>query len=423
MPRRTLAREARVEGIALHSGVHTTVTCRPQAPGKGITVRRTDLPEEPAVLARPHYVGATERRTGLGRGDATVSTVEHLLAAVSALDLDDVAVEVDGPELPIGDGSFRPFYEALAAVGVATQPGEPVRFVVRRPFELAMGESHYRVEPAPGFRLTVAVEWAHPLIGRQTGSWTLSERTFADELAGARTFGFAREAEDLRARGFALGGATENVIVLSDDGLIGTALRWPDEFVRHKAGDMVGDLALLGGRLQAHVIAERPSHQGNVALAQRLARTAERQGGAVIDIRRILEVLPHRYPFLLVDRIVELEEDRRIVGVKNVTINEPFFQGHFPGHPIMPGVLIVEAMAQAGGLLVMDKIDDPASKVVYFMSLDNVKFRRPVIPGDQLRLEVELLANRGRTLRLKGEAYVEGQLAAEAEFMARVVDR
>jgi len=205
---------------------------------------------------------------------------------------------------------------------------------------------------------------------------------------------------------------------------VGTTLRWPDEFVRHKAGDVIGDLALVGGRIAAHVIAERPSHQGNVALARRLVRTATREGGeTVLDIGRIMEVLPHRYPFLLVDRIVELEPERRVVGLKNVTINEPFFVGHFPGHPIMPGVLIIEAMAQAGGVLVMDRMPDPASAVVYFMSMDNVKFRRPVVPGDQLRLEVELLQNRGRTLRMRGEAYVEGQLAAEADMMARVVDR
>jgi UDP-3-O-[3-hydroxymyristoyl] N-acetylglucosamine deacetylase / 3-hydroxyacyl-[acyl-carrier-protein] dehydratase len=280
------------------------------------------------------------------------------------------------------------------------------------------------VEPCDEFRLTVTVEWDHPVIGRQTGSWTVDGETFSREIAPARTFGFQREAEALQARGFALGGAVDNVIVLSDDGVVGTTLRWPDEFVRHKAGDVIGDLALVGGRIAAHVIAERPSHQGNVALARRLVRTATREGGeTVLDIGRIMEVLPHRYPFLLVDRIVELEPERRVVGLKNVTINEPFFVGHFPGHPIMPGVLIIEAMAQAGGVLVMDRLPDPASSVVYFMSMDNVKFRRPVVPGDQLRLEVELLQNRGRTLRMRGEAYVEGQLAAEAEMMARVVDR
>jgi UDP-3-O-[3-hydroxymyristoyl] N-acetylglucosamine deacetylase/3-hydroxyacyl-[acyl-carrier-protein] dehydratase len=330
---------------------------------------------------------------------------------------------VDGSELPILDGSFRPWFEALREAGTAEQAGDVVSFVVLQPFEFREGGASYRVEPADTFQLSVAVEWDHPVIGRQAGSWVVDGDTFAREIAAARTFGFQHEAEALRQRGFALGGGLDNVIVLSDDGVVGTTLRWSDEFVRHKAGDVIGDLALLGGRLRAHVHAERPSHQGNVALAQRLLRTAERRGGTVLDISRILEVLPHRYPFLLVDRIIELEPERRVVGIKNVTINEPFFQGHFPGHPIMPGVLIVEAMAQAGGVLVMDKVENPGHKVVYFMSLDNVKFRRPVVPGDQLRLEVELVQNRGRTLRMKGEAFVEGQLVAEAEMMARVVDR
>ncbi|HEX5820072.1 MAG TPA: UDP-3-O-acyl-N-acetylglucosamine deacetylase [Gemmatimonadales bacterium] len=423
MPRRTLARDATLCGIALHTGATATAVCRPAPARAGITFQRVDLGTTP-VPARVHHVGATERRTALGAAGASVSTVEHLLASAMALGIDDMAVEVDGPELPIADGSFAPWVAMLAAAGIAEQAGEPWRYRVRAPFELADGRSRYRVEPADSYQLTVAVEWEHPVIGRQTGSWTVDGETFTREIAPARTFGFQREAEALRARGFALGGAVDNVIVLSDDGVVGTTLRWPDEFVRHKAGDVIGDLALVGGRIAGHVIAERPSHQGNVALARRLVRTATREGGGtVLDIGRIMEVLPHRYPFLLVDRIVELEPERRVVAIKNVTINEPFFVGHFPGHPIMPGVLIVEAMAQAGGVLVMDRVPDPASKVVYFMSLDNVKFRRPVVPGDQLRLEVEMLQNRGRTLRMRGEAYVDGQLAAEAEMMAGVVDR
>jgi UDP-3-O-[3-hydroxymyristoyl] N-acetylglucosamine deacetylase/3-hydroxyacyl-[acyl-carrier-protein] dehydratase len=211
-------------------------------------------------------------------------------------------------------------------------------------------------------------------------------------------------------------------VALDDAGLIDTTLRWPDEFVRHKAGDIVGDLALAGGRIRAHVIATRPSHRGNVALARAIVRTSRRSGYAY-DIGRILDVMPHRYPMLLLDRIIEVVGQERVVGIKNVTINEPFFQGHFPGHPIMPGVLIIETMAQAGGILLMGTLDKPENKVVYFMTIDNVKFRRPVIPGDQLRCELEMLQHRGRTCRMKGTAWVDGNLVAEAEFMARVVDR
>jgi UDP-3-O-[3-hydroxymyristoyl] N-acetylglucosamine deacetylase/3-hydroxyacyl-[acyl-carrier-protein] dehydratase len=359
----------------------------------------------------------------LGEGDVAVETVEHLLAAAGALQIDDLTVELDGPEPPIGDGSFAPYLDALAEAGIVEQPGEPVVYRVTVPFHLAEGEASYVVAPAPALRLTATVEWPHPLIGRQSGSYDITPESFARELAGARTFGFLREAEALRARGLALGAALESTLILTEDGLAGGALRWPDEFVRHKAGDIVGDLALLGGRVQAHVVATKPSHQGNIALARWLGRTGQRSGGTVMDIGRILDVIPHRYPMLLVDRIIEVEGTRRIVGIKNVTINEPFFQGHFPGHPIMPGVLIIEAMAQVGGMLLLGTIEEPDQKVVYFMSLDNVKFRRPVLPGDQLRCELEMLQNRGRTCRMKGVAYVDGNVVAEAEMMARVVDK
>jgi UDP-3-O-[3-hydroxymyristoyl] N-acetylglucosamine deacetylase/3-hydroxyacyl-[acyl-carrier-protein] dehydratase len=224
----------------------------------------------------------------------------------------------------------------------------------------------------------------------------------------------------------ALGASYDNTIVATDDGLAeGTELRFPDEFVRHKILDLVGDLSLVGAQIQGHVIAEKPSHRGNVAVARRLRNmlTRPEDGAPAIDINRILEYIPHRYPFLLIDRVLEFEGGKRILGLKNVTINEPFFQGHFPEHPIMPGVLIVEAMAQAGGLLLMNEFDDPQSKVVYFMSLDNVKFRRPVTPGDQLLFELRMLQLRGRTCRMQGETRVGGVVVAEATMMARVMDK
>jgi UDP-3-O-[3-hydroxymyristoyl] N-acetylglucosamine deacetylase / 3-hydroxyacyl-[acyl-carrier-protein] dehydratase len=213
--------------------------------------------------------------------------------------------------------------------------------------------------------------------------------------------------------------------VLDDHGLIGGALRWPDEFVRHKTGDVVGDLILLGKRIRGHVIADRPSHAGNVALARALVAADGKQNGQrpIVDINKIMQHLPHRYPMLLVDRIIEFEQGKRIVGIKNVTINEPFFMGHYPGHPIMPGVLIIEAMAQVGGLLIMDQIEDLGEKVVYFMSMDQVKWRRPVTPGDQIRFEVEVLQFRRHVARMRGVGYVDGHAVAEAEFMARIVDK
>ncbi|MBA3498139.1 MAG: UDP-3-O-acyl-N-acetylglucosamine deacetylase [Gemmatimonadota bacterium] len=424
MPRRTLAGPAEVRGIGLHTGREVTARCMPAPSGQGIVFRRVDLAGTPPIPARVWGVQSTDRRTALGDAEASVQTVEHLLAATAALALDDLTVELDGPEAPIGDGSFTPFLAAFTNAGVCEAPGEPVIYRVTAPHTLAEGDSTYVVAPARSLKLTTTIEWAHPLIGRQTGAWDITPAEFARELAGARTFGFLREADELRARGLALGAALDSTLVLTEDGLAGGAtLRWPDEFVRHKTADLLGDLALVGGRIEAHVIATKPSHQGNIALARWLTRTAQRTGGVAMDIGRILDVIPHRYPFLLVDRILEVEGTKRIVGIKNVTINEPFFQGHFPGHPIMPGVLIIEAMAQVGGMLLLGTIEDPDQKVVYFMSLDNVKFRRPVLPGDQLRCELEMLQNRGRTCRMKGIAYVDGNVVCEAEMMARVVDR
>jgi UDP-3-O-[3-hydroxymyristoyl] N-acetylglucosamine deacetylase / 3-hydroxyacyl-[acyl-carrier-protein] dehydratase len=421
--RQTLAREVTVRGIGLHSGREASARCLAAEAGQGIVFRRVDLPGARPIPALLSNVRSTDRRTVLGEGESSVETVEHLLAAAAALQIDDLTIELDGPEPPIGDGSFAPYVDAMRTAGTVEQPGDPVIYRVAAPFHLTEGDASYVVSPAPTFRLTTTIEWKHPLIGRQAGSYDITPDGFIRELAPARTFGFLREAEALRARGLALGAALESTLVLSEDGLVGDALRWPDEFVRHKAGDIVGDLALVGGRVQAHVVATRPSHQGNIALARWLQRAGQRSGGTVMDIGKILDVIPHRYPMLLVDRIIEVEGTTRIVGIKNVTINEPFFQGHFPGHPIMPGVLIIEAMAQVGGMLLLGTIEDPDQKVVYFMSLDNVKFRRPVLPGDQLRCELEMLQNRGRTCRMKGIAYVDGNVVAEAEMMARVVDR
>lgn len=414
-----------VSGIGLHTGARTVAHFTPAASGVGIRFRRTDLPEAGPIHATLPNVEATERRTAIGAAPATIHTVEHLLAAISALQLDDIDIALDGPEPPIADGSFRPFLEALQQAGVAELQGDAVAYTVERPFTLDVGDSRYDVRPADHFGIAVSIDFPHPAVGRQSGSWTVTPDSFTAELAGARTFGLISEVEALRAKGLALGASADNAIALDDTGVIGTTLRWPDEFVRHKAGDLVGDLALLGGRLHAHIEAHRPSHHGNAALARHIWRTARRTGRIAMDIASIMHHLPHRYPFLLVDRILEVEPGKRIVGLKNVTINEPFFMGHFPGHPVMPGVLIIESMAQVGGMLLMDLVPEEKRKqtVVYFMSLDHVKFRRPVLPGDQLRQELEMVQFRGKTCKMAGKAYVDGNLVCEAEMMARVVDR
>ncbi len=426
LKRRSIQRDATVAGTGLHTGAATRAVFRPGPSGKGVIFRRTDLADTPEIPARLSEVAALERRTAIGHGAATIHTVEHLMAAVAAHEIDDLLIELSGPEPPILDGSVAPYFAALQQAGPVEVDGEPTVLTVQAPFTVTEGDSSYVVAPSKRFQLTVTIEFPHPLIGRQAGSFDVSAEAFAKELAPARTFGFTSEVAALQAKGLIRGASTASAIVLDESGVVnGGKLRWPDEFLRHKAADIVGDLALTGARIRAHVVATRPSHSGNVALARALARAARRSGIPAMDIGRIMDVLPHRYPFLLVDRIIEVEGDKRIVGIKNVTINEPFFQGHFPGHPIMPGVLIIEAMAQVGGMLLLTHFEaqNVEDKVVYFMSLDNVKFRRPVLPGDQIRFELELIAFRGKTCRMKGVGFVDGQMVAEAEMMAVVVDR
>jgi len=364
----------------------------------------------------------TERRTQLGHGESALHTVEHVLAAVAAHEIDDLVIELDGPEPPIMDGSAGPFFRALADAGVVEHGGRAEVLSLSSPVRVELGESWYEAHPAPDLSLEVTIDFPHALVGRQAGRYTLTAESFARELADARTFGFAHEVETLRARGLIRGGNTDNAVVLSTDGVVGNRLRWPDEFVRHKAMDCVGDLALAGKRVRARVVAHRPSHAGTVRLVRELTRRACKET-QVIEIEEIMRVLPHRYPFLLVDRVLEYDEGKRVVGIKNVTINEPFFQGHFPGHPIMPGVLIIEAMAQVGGILLMGTVPDPESKVVYFTSLDNVRWRKPVKPGDQIRFELEVVQIRGPVCKMKGVARVDGGLVAEADMAAMLRDR
>lgn len=421
----TIAAEASFEGVGLHTGESTRVRFRPAEPGTGIRFRRVDLEDAPEIPVDLDHVSSTERGTSLDLGDMHVHTVEHLLAAVAALEIDNIRIDVQGPEVPIGDGSFRPFYDRLCEAGVAEQDADAPVLELARPVSVSVsGGASYTALPADALRISATIEFDHALIARQYASFDIVPESFGRDLAPARTFGFLSEAEALHARGLALGATAENAIVLDDDGLAAGELRFDDEFVRHKIGDIVGDLSLLGRRVRAHIVADRPSHAGNLALARALL-DARREGesGPPIDVRQIMKHLPHRYPMLLVDRIVEFESGERIVGIKNVTINEPFFQGHFPGHPVMPGVLIIEAMAQVGGMLLMDTVENPEDKVVYFVALDNVKWRRPVTPGDQIRFELQLIQARRRICRMRGTGTVDGEIVAEGEMMAQIVDR
>ncbi|HSH46717.1 MAG TPA: UDP-3-O-acyl-N-acetylglucosamine deacetylase [Longimicrobiales bacterium] len=418
----TIQSPVELEGAGIHTGEAARLRFLPAEEGTGLRFVRTDLDgtEIPVCLGN---VRGTDLGTTLGVGEAEARTVEHVLAAVGALRIDNLVMEMSGPEVPILDGSFRPFLEALESAGVVAQDA-PARVIeITEPLTVdGPRGGHYVCLPADDLRISATIEFDHPLVRRQFVSLDIDE-TFPTEIGPARTFGFLRDAEALHARGLALGAGPENAVILDEDGVMDGDLRFPDEFVRHKVGDMVGDLAVLGGRVRGHVVAERPSHGGNLDLGRAILSAHNRADGGVVDITKIMQYLPHRYPMLLVDRIVDFDVGKRIVGIKNVTINEPFFQGHYPGHPVMPGVLIIEAMAQVGGLLLMDAIENPEDKVVYFMTMDNVKWRRPVVPGDQLVFELEMLQFRRHTCRMKGVGLVDGKVAAEAEMMARIVER
>jgi UDP-3-O-[3-hydroxymyristoyl] N-acetylglucosamine deacetylase / 3-hydroxyacyl-[acyl-carrier-protein] dehydratase len=420
--RKTLARPATLEGIGLHLGVPCTLTFQPARSRQGIVFRRTDCPGLPRIRAHVSEVSSSERRTQLGKGDHAVHTVEHVLAAVSGMGIDDITIDMDGPEPPILDGSAAPFLAALSEAGLASIEGEPEFLHLTEPVRIIDGASVYEAYPFDGLELDVTIEFPHPLIGKQSRRFTVTRDTFESELSRARTFGFVHEVESLRAKGLIKGATLDNAVVLDDSDILSGDLRWSDEFVRHKAMDCIGDLALAGARVRARIVAVKPSHRGTVTLVREMVK-AGRKEKEMYTIEDIMKVLPHRYPFLLVDRILEIVEKKRIVGLKNVTINEPFFQGHFPGHPIMPGVLIIEAMAQVGGMLLMGSIEEPESKVVYFMSLDNVKFRRPVKPGDQIRFELEIVQIRGAVCKMRGVGLVEGEVVAEADMAAMVRDR
>lgn len=433
MTRRTTERTASVSGVGLHLGEPCTLTFVPAESGQGISFRRVDLPGKPSIRVALSEVASTERRTHLGdeQGDRAVHTVEHVLAAVVALGIDDLTIDIDGPEPPILDGSSEPFFRALREAGVRSNGAPADVLTLAEPVRIIDGDSVYEAYPAEKLTLDVTIEFAHPLIGRQSGVYDVDAAAFERELAPARTFGFVHEVDSLRAKGLIKGASTSNAIVLNETGLVDATLRWKDEFVRHKALDMMGDLALAGARVRARIVAVRPSHRGTVTLVREMVKMATKTAakGAtkvatkekrVYSIEEIMKVLPHRYPFLLVDRILEVEE-KRIVGLKNVTMNEPFFQGHFPGHPIMPGVLIVEAMAQLGGILLSQKLEH-TGKLAVLLSMDKVKMRHPVVPGDQLILEAITVRVKSRTGHVRCKAFVQDKLAAEADIKFMLVD-
>lgn len=430
----TIARDAELEGRGLFSGEPVTLRLRPAAPRTGIWFVRADQTPPVRVAARIENVSKRARRTSLANGTATIETVEHVLSACAGLEIDNLEIELNANELPSLDSSCLPLVERIREAGIRAQDALREPYVVREVVRVVEGDSELVALPSldpqsEALEVTYELDYGvDTCIGYQAYRVVLTPESFAANIAPARTFLLEREAEELRAAGLGPHLTYEDVLVFGEDGPIGNTLRFPEECVRHKILDLVGDMLLMGRPLVGRIHARKSGHVLNHALVRALLErheTEQRESflgqRPKIDIHRIQRILPHRYPFLMIDRIIEIEGTRRVVGLKNVSINEAFFQGHYPGDPIMPGVLIIEALAQIGGVLLSQELEHKG-KVAVLLSLDKVKFRRAVRPGDQLILEAEALRVRSTTGHVKGRAQVGGELVAEAEIKFVLTD-
>jgi UDP-3-O-[3-hydroxymyristoyl] N-acetylglucosamine deacetylase/3-hydroxyacyl-[acyl-carrier-protein] dehydratase len=440
----TLKQNVSFAGIGLHSGNRVNMTFLPAPANTGVRFRRVDLDGKPEVEARIENVAETNRSTTLAKGNVKIHTVEHVLSAFAGLEIDNAVVELDSNEPPIADGSAREYSRMLHTAGVAAQPEKREVYQVKAPVEVRAGDTLLSIFPDDRLKITCT---SADKEGRFTQFYSveLSPENWEKELSAARTFCFYEEIEYLIKNGLIRGGSLENAVVIRDDAVLtNEPLRYAEEFVRHKILDIVGDLSLVGKPLTGHVIAVKPSHTVNCELARQIAAQMRRpspgktfvpppadgeeagvgNGAAAaqgaMDVEEIMRLLPHRYPFLMIDRVTRIEGNK-ITGLKNVTMNELYFQGHFPGHPIMPGVLQLEAIAQLAGILMLQQLENHG-KLAYFMSAESVKWRSPVRPGDTLMIDVELTKARGKIGKAKGVCSVAGRVVSEAEVTFMLMD-
>jgi len=431
----TLGKTTSLSGTSLHTGDKVTLKLHPAPADHGLKFKRADLQDEPTIDARIDNLKTVERSTTIGEGSVRVHTVEHVLSALSAMGVDNAVVEMNANEPPIGDGSAQPYVDLIKKAGVTAQEA-PRKFLDVRETMHIESKTGSLLVLLPDDKFRISCTQAGP-DNRFTQylSMEITPAVFEREIAPARTFVFYEDVQSLMDKNLIKGGSLENAIVVRGDAVLSKEpLRFPDEFVRHKILDIIGDLALLGNRIRGHLIAVKPGHGVNAELARALAREQTRrsalagphpipigEGGLAPD--EVMQILPHRYPFLLVDRIIGFEGETKVIGMKSVTINEPYFQGHFPGHPVMPGVLQVEAIAQVASILLF-KLTKKSSRVGYFMSADGVKFRKPVFPGDTLIIHAELTKARGaRLAKTMCHCLVNGAVVSEGELMFTFLDK